>query len=478
MNHKIKHQSTRRNFIKSTGAIAAGFTILPSYLTAARKPGAPLPPSERINLACIGIGGRARGVIPSLCHGGRAQPIALCDVDFESAKGAQDTLKQYPDAARFHDFREMFDKLEKDIDAVSVVTPDHTHFCAAILAMSLGKHVYVEKPLTRTFHESELLMRAEKKYGVVTQMGNQGHTGSGIDLFSKMVEAGLCNEMTHLDAWKTPSLWFMDKKQRNILPLSKDPVPDSLKTWDLWCGPRQKLPFNKLYHPFDWRGFYEYGMGMLGDWGAHIIDFVHDKLDMGLPTTIKSIQMLDHNQIYYPLGSQLSMHFPARGENRPAIDMIWKDGPDCLPEIPERFLTKGENGKPDQSITRGAGTLLYGENTDLAISRGHHVDSPVILTQQDSKNKYDAFKPVEVDRNSADHFTSFINACKGDGTTNSPFSKGGLLTQVLALGTIAQYLNTDLEFDPKAKQFVDNDAANVLLNPPARKEWEQYYQLA
>ena len=464
--------STRRDFLRKSSAL--GFTFIPAYLTSARAQSNPkLPPSQRVNLACIGVGGRAGGVIPSLCHGGKARPIALCDVDFELPKNVAKNLERYPDAKRFHDFREMFDKMGKDIDAVSVCTPDHTHFTATIQAMSLGKHVYVEKPLTRTFEESEILMRAEKKFGVVTQMGNQGHTGRGINTFAKMVDLGLCDQLTKLAAWKTPGLWFMKKNEREKnYPLTEASMPASLKNWDLWCGPRKQLPFNSLYHPFSWRGFHEYGMGMLGDWGAHIIDYLHDKLAMGLPTEIKVQHLEDYNKTIFPLATHLSMHFPARGEKRPAIDMTWKDGDGCHPEIPGRLLSKDQ--KP--SKLAGGGTLLYSDDSPTAILRGHHGNSPNLVSNDDRQKYGHQLKAVPDAK--LDHFASFIAACQGEGTTNSPFSIGAELTQVFALGTIAQYLNTDLAFDPKTKKFIGNDTANALLNSPARKEWQGHYKLA
>ena len=464
--------STRRDFLKKSSALS--FTFIPAYLTSARAQNNPkLPPSQRINLACVGVGGRASGVIPSLCRNGKASPIALCDVDFELPKKIDKNLKAYPDAKRFHDFREMFDKMGKDIDAVSVCSPDHTHFTATIQAMSLGKHVYVEKPLTRTFEESEILMHAEKKFGVVTQMGNQGHTGKGIDTFIKMIELGLCDNLTQLAAWKTPSLWFMKKGDRSKkFPLSKDPIPASLKNWDLWCGPRKQLPFNSLYHPFNWRGFHEYGMGMLGDWGAHILDYIHDKLDLGLPTEIKVQRLDDYNQTIFPLATQLSMHFPSRGDKRPAIDMTWKDGADCHPEIPARLLSKDQ--KPPK--LPGAGTLFSGPDSSTSIMRASHGSSPTLVSTDDRQKHGPQLKAVQNPK--LDHFSSFIAACQDQGTTNSPFSIGAKLTQVFALGTIAQYLNTDLTFDPEKKQFINNDTANALLNPPARKEWLDHYKLA
>ncbi|MBF0198945.1 MAG: Gfo/Idh/MocA family oxidoreductase, partial [Planctomycetes bacterium] len=296
-------ENSRRKFIKNA-SLTFGCTILPSYLTAAKnsknskkQANSPLPPSERVNIGCIGVGGRAKSVIPSLAKDG-AHIVALCDVDF---KWGSKTIAANPQAQTFHDFRVMLDKVGKDIDAVSVVTPDHTHFTAAIASMALGKHVYVEKPLTHTFEESEILMRAEKKFGVVTQMGNQGHTSTGYHQFGHLVNKGIISNIVKMEAWKTPSLWFMkaDKRFKGAPPTAA--IPDNLKTYDLWCGPRKVLPYSNLYHPFDWRGFHEYGMGMLGDWGAHLLDFVHDKLELGLPTNINATRMDDHNHHLFPL---------------------------------------------------------------------------------------------------------------------------------------------------------------------------------
>lgn len=469
-------KSSRRSCLKRT-TLAVGCTVLPSYLTAARKKSDKLPPSERLNLACIGVGGRAAQIVPSLCKGGMAEPVAFCDVDFERPKLISRNLTAFPDAKRFNDFRVMFDKVASDIDIVSVAVPDHSHFCAAILAMSLGKHVYVEKPLTRTFEESEILMRAEKKFGVVTQMGNQGHTGSGIDQFQKMVDLGLFKNANKMEAWKTPSLWFMKEKSRFSGKPSVDPIPPSLNNYDIWCGPRRKLPYNKLYHPFDWRGFYEFGMGMLGDWGAHVVDYAHDRLELGLPTKLKSIKMVDHNQVIYPISSQLSMHFPARKEF-PAMDLIWRDGADCHPEVPEQFWDEGKDGTSvAPKLDKAAGTLIYSEQDEFAVIRGHHGASSRVIPREQLEKYYAQLKGGE---KGADHFASFINACKGEGTPNSRFSIAGKLAQTLALGTIVQYLNPEeeLTFDPVKKQFVGNDEANALLAPPTRKGWEEFYKMA
>ena len=231
-------------------------------------------------------------------------------------------VDRHPDAAQFADFRVMFDQMENDIDAVMIGTPDHTHFVATMDAMQRGKHVYVEKPLTHSFREAELLMQAEKKYGVVTQMCNQGHTSEAYVQFQQMVQAGLTRDIVKIDAWKTPGIWFMEADKRISDYPAGGPAPESLD-WDLWCGPSEKKAYHRLYHPFDWRGFYLYGCGMLGDWGAHIIDFAHEFLQLGLPTQLKAHKMEDHNGVIFPLTSHLSMHFPERGPGLPACDLIW-----------------------------------------------------------------------------------------------------------------------------------------------------------
>ena len=217
----------RRAALKKT-AQSFGITFIPSYLaTGFRAKGDPKPPSKRINLGCVGVGGRAGGVIPGLCSQGNAQPVAFADVDY-GARNVEKNLKRWPKVRKYSDFREMMDKSGKDIDAISVVVPDHSHFSATILAMSMGKHVYVEKPLTHSFQEAELLMRAEKKFKVVTQMGNQGHTGTASNQFREWVKRGIIKNVTHVDAWKGPSCFFMQKDKRINRWPKREPIPNGM----------------------------------------------------------------------------------------------------------------------------------------------------------------------------------------------------------------------------------------------------------
>ena len=471
---------SRRNFIEKSAAATFGFTLLPAYLTSVRAANNPkLPPSQRLNLGCIGIGGRAAGLIPNLTSKGLAVPVAFADVDFDPGNKRDTNLRAWPDVSRYNDFRVMFDEMEKDIDAVTVVTPDHTHFVATIHAMSLGKHVYVEKPLTHTFEESEILVRAEKKFNVVTQMGNQGHTASGSYQCRQMAEMGVLDDVYKIAAWKSPGLWFMNKRNRISSYPAEEPIPASLKNWDIWCGPKGMKPFNKRYHNGGWRGFHKYGGGMFGDWGCHIIDYVHHYLNLGLPTEVSPVRLDDHNKVIFPLTSHINFKFPERGPNQPAVELLWRAGADCYPEFEEKYGDVQSDNSIKIPDLGNAGTLMHRKQGDYVVLRGHHGDASRIYPRVKMMEHKDAVKPP---RMTFGHDSSFLQACLGnpDSTTMSPFSVAGPLTQVLNIGMIAEYLNVDLKFDPKTKQFIGNDEANQLLKGQTapREEWEHYYGLA
>lgn len=470
---KINQNSTRRKFLTQATSSAFGFTFIPAYLTSARAQNNPKrPPSQRLNLACVGAGGRGEKVSSDLTQKGNATITAFADVDFKSARKIEDNLKAFPDAKRFTDFREMYEKIGGDFDAVAVCTPDHTHFTAGIQAMAMGKHVYIEKPLTHTFEEAEILMRAEKKFKVVTQMGNQGHTSGGSEQFKRMVAGGLVDDIVRIEAWKGPGLWFMEADQRIQAFPKGEALPESLDSWDLWCGPRAKKDYHSLLHPFNWRGFHLYGGGMLGDWGCHIIDYVHDFLKLGYPTKISVKRLGDHNQIIFPSSSHLEFEFPGRGEARPPVTMVWKAGSESGPSVDPAYLA--DPGHPEE--VGGAGTLLHRKQEDYLVHRNTHWGTSRVIA---SKARDDFKAALDPTGPEFDHAESFVQACMGKGQTESPFSVGGSLTQVLALGVIAEYLNADLQFDPASKRFLGNEEANALLaGAPPRKEWADHYKLA
>ena len=462
---------SRRLFFSRVSSALAGITILPSYLALGKADAlGNLPPSKRINLACIGVGGRAKTVIPQLCSNGAAKPVAFCDVDFNRA--SKEVMDTFPEVRRFTDFRVMLDQMGDDVDAVSVVTPDHTHFVQTIDAMQRGKHVYVEKPLTHSFREATLLIQAEKRYGVVTQMGNQGHTSPGARQFQQLQQAGALEDIVKIEAYKDPSLWFMDAAQRISEFPKAEPIPSSLN-YDLWCGPAKMMPFSGRYHPFDWRAFYIYGNGMLGDWGAHIIDFAHNYLKLGLPTEVEPLRLDDYNQVIFPLSSHIRMQFPKRGTGLPACEILWRDGSDAVPVLDQKYHSSDASGNLVIPRLGRAGTVLHRKDEQFVIQRGSHGSVSRLYPRASMMNYKRALKAPS---GGLDHMQSFIQSCMGNGKTTSPFSVGGPLTQLLMLGVIAQYLNEGFNFDRDTERITNNKTANALLEgPKPRKGWERYY---
>lgn len=270
---------SRRLFLKQALALSAA-TALPTFWTPLKAKNAPTSklaaPNERIDLACCGIGNRGGEIIDFLYNTGLVNLVAFCDVDME-APHTQRILKKFPDVPRFKDFRQMFDKMSNQIDAVSVGVPDFSHFPICMMAMGLGKHVYVEKPMARTFQEVELMMAAAKKYNVTTQMGNQGHSEANYFQFKTWVDAGIIKDVTaitaHMNSARRWHGWNTNIK--NFPPAEQ--MPETLD-WDCWLSTAQPHNFNKDFVNGQWRCWYDFGLGALGDWGAHIIDTAHEFL--------------------------------------------------------------------------------------------------------------------------------------------------------------------------------------------------------
>ncbi len=472
----------RRAFLKTvlaTSALAGmpGFAAEKKAKTekAAPAPVEKVPASERVNLACIGIGNRGGEDVMSMAKTGHANMVALCDVDM-GASHTQKVLKQFPDAPKFQDFREMLEKMDKQIDAVCIGVPDFSHFPIAMMAMKMGKHVYVEKPMAHTFQEVELMMAAAKKYSVATQMGNQGHSGENYFQFKAFVEAGIIKNVTKISA-------FMNGKRRwhgmdvSGLP-AEEPIPTTLN-WDEWLATAQFHKFNKKYVNGDWRCWYDFGNGALGDWGAHILDTAHQFLDLGLPEEVSAVHLDGPNAFIFPQASTLSFKFPARA-SMPPVEVTWYDGMKNFPPLPNDFgeavvdkdIPPPANGKIDTKVAPGK--VIYGEG--LTFKGGSHSSALKIIP--DSKAKEMASKLPEYSKKNSDHHKNFLLACKGKEQCRSSFDIAGPLSQVLVLGVIAQRLNTKLTFDRATKQITNNKIANdLLIGPPPRQGWEQYYKV-
>ncbi|WP_255501976.1 Gfo/Idh/MocA family oxidoreductase [Olivibacter sp. SDN3] len=462
--------------------LTAGAAAFPHLATAATtnftKPKF-ASPNERVNLACCGIGNRGGEIIGDLYDTGLANIVALCDVDMEAPHTTK-VLEQFPDVPRFKDFRSMFDKMGNQIEAVTVGVPDFSHFPICIEAMSRGIHVYVEKPMARTFNECELLMKAANKYSnVVTQMGNQGHSEANYFQFKSWFEAGIIKDVTAITAhMNAPRRWHEWDPNISSFPPA-EPIPSTLD-WDEWLSTRPFHDYNKDFVNGQWRCWYDFGMGALGDWGAHIIDTAHEFLDLGLPYEVDPIKLEGHNKFFFPMSTTLAFKFPERN-GMPALDITWYDGIDNLPPIPDGYGVSGlDPNIPPPSTGEiepaklNPGKIIYSK--ELTFKGGSHGSALSIIPEEKAQEM--ATKLPEVPETPSNHFKNFLLACKGQEQTRSPFHIAGPLSQVFCLGVLAQQLNTKLEFDREKKIITNNKTANeLLIGPPPRKGWEQYYKV-
>ncbi|QGY47411.1 gfo/Idh/MocA family oxidoreductase [Maribellus comscasis] len=480
--------NSRRKFIKRTAGALGAFTVVPGHVLFAKpeirnaagelvKPRV-IAPSDKINMAFCGIGNRGGQILQAHNSTGMINTTVLCDVDM-GAKHTVKSIEDHPKAKQYQDFREMFEKSAREFDAVCVGTPDFSHFPITILAMSQGKHVYVEKPLTRTFYESELLIEAAKKYGVVTQMGNQGHSEGNYYQFKSWVENGIIKDVTritaHMNGRRRWHDWDVNIKKYPVNPV----IPETLD-WDTWLMTAEEHGYHEDFVNGQWRCWYEHGMGALGDWGAHIIDTAHQFLELGLPFEVDPIKIKGHNKLFFPMESTLAFKFPKR-KNMPACTITWYDGMENIPQVPEGFgeievdpnIPPASNGVM-QPAKLGAGKEIYGK--DLTFKGGSHGSTLSIIPPEAAKDMES--KLPEVPESPSNHFENFHRAIQGTEKTNSPFEISGPLSQVFCLGTIAQRLNTKIEFDRKEKQITNNKLANELLKgTPPRKGWEEFYKL-
>ncbi|PHN06572.1 Gfo/Idh/MocA family oxidoreductase [Flavilitoribacter nigricans] len=469
----------RRKFLNTSATAvtaAAGFTIVPSSILG--KAFGHVPPSDKVNLACCGIGHRGGAITRSLNDTGHANLVAFCDVDM-GGEHTQENLKKFPKVARFHDFREMFDKMGDDIDAVSVGTPDFSHFPITMLAMSQGKHVYVEKPMARTFQEVELMMDCADRHHVVTQMGNQGHSEANYFQFKTWVDAGIIKDVTAMTAHMNSRRRWHDWDPNMSSWPKAQPIPETMD-WDTWLMTACHHDYNEDYHHGQWRCWYDFGMGALGDWGAHIMDTAHEFLDLGLPYEINPTRLDGHNPFFFPMSSTIIFKFPERGD-MPAMDITWQDGLDNIPAVPDGYgvseidpnIPPPSDGKL-QPAKLNPGKIIYSK--ELTFKGGSHGSTLSIIPEEKAKDM--ASSLPEVPESTSNHFANFLLACKGEEKTRSPFSVGGPLSQVFTLGVLAQRLNAKLEFDRETKQITNNPLANMLLTgAPPRKGWEEFYNM-
>ena len=420
---------------------------------------------RKVRVALIGAGNRAAEDEMEFSKTGLMQVVALCDVDIEG-KQCEYAVQKYPDVPRYTDWRRMFDEIASEFEAVIVATPDHSHFAIAMRALREGKHVYLEKPMCRTFLETQLLMdEAAAHPEIVTQMGNQGHSGGNYFQFKLWMEAGLIQDVTRIDAFMNEDRrWFRYDPAIKRFPEGKE-RPQGMN-WDTWLSSAPYHDFCDEFHQGNWRSWYDFGMGALGDWGAHIIDAPHRFLKLGLPYEVQVLKSEGHNDYFFPMASTLLFRFPRRG-TMPACDIYWYDGKDNYPEFPEGF--EFNSRKPGYIAP---GKILY--TRDYIMQGGHHNQKLKIIPKEVQESLKD--KLPYIPKSPSNHYENFLKACLGEEKTRSPFEEVGELCQVFNLGVIAQRLGHGFKFDRGTRQIVDDPFANSMLaGEPPRKGWEEYF---
>ena len=454
-NANVSSQTSRRQFLRASTIAAISTTAFP-YV------GRVLGANDRIGVACIGVGGKGDSDTDDSARCG-GTIVALCDVDENTLNGK---AKKYPQAKLYRDFRKMLTEMDKSIDAVTVSTPDHVHGVASAMAMRMGKHVYCQKPLVQTVYEARLMRDLSKSKKVATQMGNQGSAGSGLRRAVEVIQAGVIGPVRELHVWSNRPIW----PQGIDRPPGEDPVPPHLD-WDLWIGPAPMRPFKKeVYHPFAWRGWYDFGTGALGDMACHTVNMPFRALNLGFPTVVECEETSQMFKETYPKTSRIRFEFPARAGMVP-LKFWWYDGnpgdksvkllrpsPDRTKEIAEM---RGE--------LPGSGCLLIGDKGKL-FSPDDYGSEFYVMVGDEKEYKagkdHDAVKAVpQTIPRSPGHNEEWFRMMRDGTPAYSNFDIAAYLTEIILLGCVAMRVGVGTRMDwngpqmkspncPQAIQFV------------------------
>lgn len=467
---KNKQNASRRKFLRNTALAAGGFFIVPRHVLGRGF----TAPSDQLRIAGIGAGGKGNSDLREFSKSPKAAIAFLCDVD---DRQAADSVKRFPKAKYYKDFREMLDKEANNIDAVSVSTPDNIHAVAAMAAIQRGKHVYVQKPMTHDIYEARMLTEAARKYKVVTQMGNQGASGDGVRLMREWYNAGLIGDATQIHVWTNRPVW----PQGMGNPKGKDEIPKELN-WDLWLGPAKYEEYHKEFLPFNWRGYWAYGTGALGDMGCHLIDPAFKTVGLGYPSEVECsegaiFEKMWNASIYpesCPISSSVKLKFPMKN-GKPDVKLYWMDG-GIVPERPDELGPDERMGGDDGGviITGTKGKIMcecYGANpTLLPTSKTKEINVPQTLA-----------------RVPEGHYVQWVNACIagfGNAETSSTFDYAGPLTETILMGNLAlrSYIIKDssgkypgrkkLLWDAQNMKITNFDLANQYVKREYREGWK------
>lgn len=479
---------SRRNFIKTSALAAGSFMIVPRHVLGRGFKA----PSDKLNIAAIGAGGKGASDIRNAYNNGADNVVALCDIDKNQCKGS---LELFPKAKFYADFRKMLEEMRTDIDAVTISGPDHMHAVAGMAAMQLGKHVYIQKPLTHNIYEARKLTEAARQYKVVSQMGNQGASNPGQVQMQQWFDKGLIGSVHTVHIWTNRPVW----PQGIPVPSGNMPMPETIskENWDLFIGPAKPVDYHPLYHPFKWRGWWNFGTGALGDMGCHLIDSPFRVLGLGYPTEVEcsvgQVFIRDWSPEYIPEGcppsSVVEIKFPATKKNKTPLKMRWSDGgirpfhPDLIPA--GDFL--GETGSGNGVIMIGTKGIMtcgtYGLQPQIYFNKGTKLAMPADFN---SGNPF-------VKLPEQGHQVAWTTACKaGFGSKEhlsltSSFDYSGPLTETVLMGNLAirSYMlgkageNNRMTFEGRKKLLWDGqnmritnfDEANQFVKREYRQGW-------
>ncbi len=448
---------SRRSFLTATASLTGGLAagVLEANAESVRH----VARADRLNVAVVGAGGRGADNIGDLSGTG-VNIVALCDAD---TRRAAESFKRYPDAAKYTDWRKLLDKA-KGIDAVLVATPDHNHAIIAIAAMKHGKHVYCEKPLAHSVWEVRQMAKVAAEMGAVTQMGTQGHAFEGTRRAVEVIRSGAIGDVTELHVWTDrPAGWWAQGATR---PSETPPVPDGLD-WDVWLGPAAWRPYNPAYVPFAWRGFWSFGTGAIGDMGIHNLDTAFWALELTAPTLVEvkacSPAMTEPAaRETAPLWSIMELHFPARG-SMPPVRMTWYDGG----KLPPEELFQGE-----PRISKDGGSLVIGSKGTLFTRTWHGGENDDDMFVLLPRKQFEGYHPpTQTLPRTRSHHQEWVNACRGQGKTESPFSYASVLSESLLLGNVALRAGGKIEWDAAKMTAVNSPEAAQYIHPVFRKGW-------
>ena len=451
MTHK-KAKNERRDFLKKSGVALAGISIVPSHVISGMGHTAP---SDKLNIAGIGVGGMGRANLRNM---NTQNIVALVDVDWKYAKRCFD---DYPDAKKYKDYRKMLDEMGKDVDAVVIATPDHTHYVSAADSMRMGKHVYLQKPLTHSVYESRKLRELAQETGVATQMGNQGNSSDDMRKVCEWIWNGEIGTVTKVDAWTNRPIWPQGLER----PLETPSLPPTLD-WDLFIGPAEWRPYHPSYTPWNWRAWWDFGTGALGDMACHIMDPVYKALNLGFPYAFEASSS-QVNTESAPISEKVTYYFgerPKKGKVKmPAVQFTWYDG-GLTPERPEGL-------KPGVFLGDwGGGAIFYGSKGTLIC--GTYARDPFIIGREDNPPRVTNELRRIPNAMEGGHEMDWVRACKESKENrvecSSNFEYAGPLNETVVAGNLAvrlQDLRRRLEWDAenmKITNISDTDEIRVV----------------